>query len=131
MGVSQNMPVKLTLILLLCLCSCEKSESDNRELFHNFMPIDRELLGEWHRSFSVRGDQNSITVYTDSLKLNTSNLGSISHYKFYDFWYCDTFQFYNSADSTIFLAFDEGNETWTYAIRNDSLFFTGTIPYIR
>ena len=131
MIVSQKIPALLTLVLFLCLCSCEKSESDDRELFHNFMPIDRELLGEWHRSFSVRGDQNSITVYTDSLRFNITNFGSIRHYKFRDLWFCDTFQFYNTADSTIFLKSDEWNDTWTYTIRNDSLFIPGTIPYIR
>jgi hypothetical protein len=114
------MQVKLTFIFLLCLCSCEKSEPDDRELFDIILPIDSEILGDWHRSFSVRGDQNSITVYTDSLRFNTTNFGSVRHYKFRDLWFCDTFQFYNTTDSTIFLKYDEGNETWTYVIRNDS-----------
>ena len=131
MIVSQKIPALLTLVFFFCLFSCEKSESDNPELFYNILPTDRELLGEWHRSFSVRGDHNSITVYTDSLRFNTTNYGSIKHYKFRNLWYCDTFQFYNSTDSTIFLKYDEVNETWTYKIRNDSLFITGSIPYIR
>jgi hypothetical protein len=131
MSASQNIPLIVTFILSFCLCSCEKSVTDDRELFPNTMPIDSDILGEWHRSFSVRGDQNSITVFTDSLRFNTSNFGSIRHYKFHDLWFCDTFQFYNTADSTIFLKSDEWNETWTYAIRNDSLFVSGTIPYIR
>ena len=129
MSASQNNPLIVTLILLFCLYSCEKSESDDRELFPNIMPIDIELIGEWHRSFSVRGDQNSITIYTDSLRFNTTNFGSIRHYQFRDLWFFDTFQFYTE-DNTILLKYDERNETWTYAIRNDSLFIHGTIPYI-
>ncbi len=130
MSASQNNPLIVTLILLFCLYSCEKSESDDRELFPKIMPIDSELIGEWHRSYNRVSDHTWITVYTDSLRFNTTNFGSIRHYRFRDLWFCDTFQFY-TADNTIFLKYDDRNEKWTYAIRNDSLFVSGTVPYIR
>lgn len=121
----------LSIFFILLLTCCEKSESDDRELFPNTMPIDNELLGEWHRHLFMRDDHNAITIYTDSLEFNATNFGSISHYKFRDLWFSDTFYFYNSTDSTIFLKFDDRNAEWTYTIRNDSLLVTGTFPYLR
>ena len=94
------------------------------------MPIDRELLGEWHRSYNRVSDLTWITVYTDSIKFNSNNLGNHRIFKFRDLDSYYTFQYYTE-DNTIFLKFDERNEIWTYTIRNDSLFVSGTIPYIR
>ena len=130
MRVCQNSPLIVTLMFIFCLCSCEKSESDDRDLFPNTMPIDNELLGEWHRHLSMRDDHNAITIYTDSLEFNTTNFGSINHYKFRDLWFSDTFYFY-TIDNTIFLNYDDRNEKWNYSIRNDSLFVSGTFLYIR
>ena len=127
--VSQYILVVMILIPF-CLFSCEKSESDDRELFPNTLPIDRELLGEWHRSFSVRGDQNSIIIYTDYLRFKTTNFGSIRHYQFRDLLFFDTFQFYTK-DDTIFLKYEEFCDQWIYVIRNDSLLIQGSIPFLR
>ena len=130
MRVSQKIPALLTLVLFLFLCSCEKSESDDRELFPKIMPIDSELIGEWHRSYNRVSDHTWITVYTDSIKFNSNNLGYYRIFKFRDLDSYYTFQYYTE-DNTIFLKIDERNEIWTYEIRSDSLFIPGTIPYIR
>jgi hypothetical protein len=130
MRENQSIPALLTLMLVLCLCSCEKSESDDRELFPDTLPIDRELLGEWHRSYNMVRDYTWITVYTDSIKFNSDNLGIFRSFKFRDLWFCDTFQFYTK-DDTIFFKYEERKDQWTYVIRNDSLLLHGSSPFLR
>ena len=131
MSENQNIPTLLTLMLVLCLCSCEKAESDERELFPDTLPIDCELLGEWHRSFNMVSDYTWITVYTDSIKFNSDNMGLYRSFRFRDLWFCDTFQFYIEDHNIYFKSNVWRNGTWTYAVHNDSLYISGTSPYIR
>jgi hypothetical protein len=130
MRISHTIPALLILMFLLCPCSCEKSESDNRELFPTALPIDRELLGEWHRSYNIVSNYTWITVYTDSIVFNSDNLGLYSSYKFRDLWFSDTFQFYTK-DDTVFFKYEERKDQWTYVIRNDSLLIHGSLPFLR
>jgi hypothetical protein len=130
MRIRQNIQALLILMLLLCPCSCEKSESDDRELFPNTLPIDRELLGEWHRSYNIVSNYTWITVYTDSIVFNSDNLGLYSSYKFRDRWFSDTFQFYTK-DDIVFFKYEERKDQWTYIIRNDSLLIHGSLPFLR
>jgi hypothetical protein len=127
---SQNILVIAIFVLIYCFFSCDKSES--KEIIDYFnMPVDENLIGDWHKSYSVVGDQNSISVWTDSIQFNSNNSGSRRIHKLGpvpDSYF--TFEFYTE-DNTIFLKYDVGNEKWTYVIRNDSLFIRGRIPYVR
>ncbi len=130
MRVSQNILIMVTFILLFCFFSCEKSETEESVSYSN-MPVDNRLIGAWYKSYSVVGDHNSISVWTDSIQFNSNNTGSRRIIRLGpepEINY--TFEFYTE-DRTIYLIYDEGNEKWTYAIRNDSLFIFGRIPYIR
>jgi hypothetical protein len=118
--------IVLLLIVLLAF-SCEESN-----LSYSGMPIDNEILGTWQRTYSVVSQQNAITVYTDTINFNSSNLGDLKNYRFNDIEVCRRFQFYTNGDS-IYLLFNDNNkeEIWPYYIRNDSLIISERLPYKR
>ena len=131
MKVRLNSRQLFTFILLFCFLSCEKTDISNSNIYSN-MPVDNRLIGDWYKRYSVIGDHNSITVYTDSIEFISNNFGNRSIYKFLELDLNYTFQFYTE-DSVIYLKYDHINvfDKWSYTVRNDSLFISGRIPYIR
>lgn len=117
----------VTLLFILLTFSCEESN-----LSYSGMPIDNEILGNWQRTYSVVSDQMAITVYTDTIKFNSSNLGDLKVYRFNDIEASRRFQFYTEENSIYLLFYDsDKEEIWPYYIRNDSLIISERLPYKR
>ena len=126
MNANKIISISIPLLFVLLTLSCEKSD-----MIYTDMPLDNDLIGNWQRTYSVVSDQMAITVFTDTLEFNFSNIGNLKIYKFNDLEIIRSFQYY-CTDNNIYLKFDDKDldEIWPYTIRNDSLIID-SLPYKR
>ncbi len=127
MKAFKRISLYVPLLFVLLTFSCEESKVN-----YSGLPIDTEILGNWHRSYSVVDNQMGITVYTDSIEFSSSNLGDLSIYKFTAFETKSSFQFYTE-ENKIYILFNDSDkeEIWPYYIRNDSLIISERLPFKR
>ena len=105
------------LIVLFLFVSCTKSDEG-----YTGKNIDNEILGKWNKQYSVRDQNNGITLYSDTIYFNLDNSGIWIRYKFKEIDNSDPFSFYTD-DNTIYLRFEKtGVENiWEYKIQLDTL----------
>jgi len=105
------------LIVLFLFVSCTKSD----EIFTG-KNIDNEILGEWNKQYSVRDQNNGITLYSDTIFFNHDNSGIWIRYKFNEVDNSDPFSFYTE-ENTLHLRFEKTGvqNNWEYKIQLDTL----------
>lgn len=113
------------------LYSCEKTYEKIPESYLG-KNLDNHLIGYWYKTYSTRDAQNAITIFTDTIQFRLNNSGSQTIYKFTEFENSFSFEYYTE-NNFVFIR-PEGNEDAiprNYHIRNDTLYFSGGIGYIK